>query len=175
MNCLRLAAVSISVLGMALPLAAAWGQGQPTARLTSREEAGPPLSTRALPAAPTVHRLSIGPLSAPSDDMVLAPVEPGDSGAASTLARANRGDPEANYRLGLALLAGEGITRDLVEAFARIRLAAEAGHPRAISLFYSLGAKLTASEHAKAFDRSKEIRAGSIATVQKLSTGTAAK
>ncbi|MCW5774221.1 MAG: sel1 repeat family protein [Rhodospirillaceae bacterium] len=175
MTRLRLAAVSISLLGASLPVAGAWGQSQPTARLTSRDEIGPPLSSRALPAAPSVHRLSIGPLLAPSEDAVVVPTEPGESVAAALAARADRGDPDANYRLALRYLSGDGVEPDIVEAFARVRVAAEAGHARAISLFYTLGAKLTAAEHAKAYERAKAIRAAGMATIQKLSTGTAAK
>jgi TPR repeat protein len=138
----------------------ALAQEEPAARLTGRAIGGPPpLSTRALPAAPPVHRLSIGPLAAPSD--ATASTIP-DTTAAETLEvlleRARRGDAHANYRLGLRYLAGDGVVRDLVEAFARVRLAAAAGHPRAVSLFYFLGAKLTAEEHAQAYERAQHLR-----------------
>jgi TPR repeat protein len=72
--------------------------------------------------------------------------------------RATSGDAESNYRLGLKYLAGDGVPRDFVEAFARIRLAAEAGHPRAVALFYNMGARLTAEEHGKAYLRTQELR-----------------
>jgi hypothetical protein len=171
MKRLRSAAVSISVLGAALPGAVAWAQSQPPARLTSRDVIGPPLSPRALPPAPAIHKLSIGPLSAPADEVILKPSKPGEDRIQALIDRADRGDPFANYRLGLRYLAGDGVKRDLVEAFARIRISAEAGHPRAISLFYTLGAKLTAAEHARAYDRAQQIRAGRVAGLQSLSTG----
>lgn len=150
-------AVSCSALGLAAPAAA---QDKPEASLLGRTLA-PPLSVRAMPAAPEVHKLSIGPLSAPADDAVLAP--PSESAAAeaspdAAARRAKAGDAESNFRLGLKYLAGEGVRRDFVEAFARIRLAAEAGHPRAIPLFYSMGARLTAEEHGKAYLRTQELR-----------------
>lgn len=150
-------AVSCSTLGLALPAAA---QDDGGARLLGTTTA-PPLSVRALPAAPPVHRLSIGPLSAPVDNAVLAPHSEAaapDASLDAMIRRGNAGDAEANYRLGLRYLAGEGVGRDFVEAFARIRLAAEAGHPRAIPLFYSMGARLTAEEHGKAYLRTQELR-----------------
>ena len=134
----------------------AWAQDEP-ARLTSRSLAPAP-STRALPAAPTVHKLSIGPIAAPIGEVVTQPAATADTTTEALLERAKSGDPESNYRLGLRHLSGEGAKRDLVEAFARIRLAAEAGHARAISLFYAIGAKLTADEHAQAYERSQKLR-----------------
>ncbi len=153
-------AVSCSALGLALPAAA---QDDGGARLLgTTTTTAPPLSVRAMPAAPPVHRLSIGPLSAPADEAALAAPHSDaavpDASLDAMIRRANAGDPEANYRLGLRYLAGEGVTRDYVEAFARIRLAAEAGHPRAIPLFYSMGARLTAEEHGKAYLRTQELR-----------------
>ena len=149
-------ALACSALGLAAPAAA---QDKPEAELLGNAIA-PPLSVRAMPAAPDVHKLSIGPLSAPFGDAALAPSE---SAATSSLAdsaerRAKLGDAETNYRLGLKYLAGDGMPHDYVEAFARIRLAAEAGHPRAIPLFYSMGARLTAEEHGKAFLRTQKLR-----------------
>jgi TPR repeat protein len=150
-------AVSVSAIGLAAPAAA---QDESRARLLGSTVA-PPLSVRAMPAAPPVHKLSIGPLAAPAEDAVLA--APSESAAAETspesvMRRAKAGDAEANYRLGLKHLAGEGVARDFVEALARIRLAAEAGHPRAIALFYTIGARLTAEEHGKAYLRTQELR-----------------
>lgn len=156
----RLSLAVLSLSAAAAFVAPARAQDEPAAKLTSRSVDGPKLSTRALPAAPPVHRLSIGPLAAPADDAAIA--APGETTAAETVEalvdRARRGDANANYRLGLRYLAGDGVTRDLVEAFARIRLAAAAGHPRSISLFYFLGAKLTADEHAQAYERSQQLR-----------------
>lgn len=77
---------------------------------------------------------------------------------ARLMARARDGDPEAHYQLGLIYLAGEKAPRDLVEAFAHIRIAAEAGHPRAVTLLFSLGARLTAAEHGRAGDRAAVFR-----------------
>lgn len=150
-------AVSCSALGLAAPAAA---QDKSEAGLLGRT-LSPPLSVRAMPAAPEVHKLSIGPLSTPTEDAVLAP--PSESAATeaapdAAARRANAGDADSNYRLGLKYLAGDGVPRDFVEAFARIRLAAEAGHPRAIPLFYSMGARLTAEEHGKAYLRTQELR-----------------
>jgi TPR repeat protein len=155
-------AASVSALAIlaagffAAPVAA---QDDTKARLLSRA-AAPPLSVRALPAAPPVHKLSIGPLAAPADGAVLAPSDDTvvDASGEALVRRANHGDADANYRLGLKYLAGEGVTRDFTEAFARIRLAAEAGHPRAVSLFYAIGARLTAEEHGKAYLRTQQLR-----------------
>jgi TPR repeat protein len=150
------AAVSLTALGLLAAPAAA--QDESGARALGR---APPLSVRAMPAAPPVHKLSIGPLSAPAEDDVLAPHAEGtvaDSSLNGLVRRANAGDAESNYRLGLRHLAGEGVARDFVEAFARIRLAAEAGHPRAISLFYTMGARLTAEEHGQAYLRTQQLR-----------------
>lgn len=149
-------ALACSALGLAAPAAA---QDKPEAELLGNAIA-PPLSVRAMPAAPDVHKLSIGPLSAPLGDAALAPSESAATASAADSAerRAKLGDAETNYRLGLKYLAGEGVMRDFVEAFARIRLAAEAGHPRAVPLFYSMGARLTAEEHGKAFLRTQELR-----------------
>jgi TPR repeat protein len=133
----------------------ALAQSEPVSKLAGRA-AGAPLSTRALPAAPSVHKLSIGPLSAPVGESTAT--EMTESSTDDLALRARLGSPDANYQLGLKYLSGEGVTRDLVEAFAHIRVAAEAGHPRAISLFYALGAKLTAEEHGQAFERSKGLR-----------------
>jgi len=153
-------ALTLSALAVTAWVAPALAQDEPAARLTSRGLDGPPLSTRALPAAPSVHKLSIGPLAAPGNESPAVP--PADASSAETidalLERARHGDAHANYRLGLRYLAGDGVTRDIVEAFARVRLAAAAGHPRAISMFYFLGAKLTAEEHGQAFERSRELR-----------------
>jgi TPR repeat protein len=156
-------AMSLSAFGLVAAPAAA--QDQPAARLTSRPFS-PPLSVRALPAAPPVHKLSIGPLSAPAEDAMIATPRDtaapkssaGDAPQDTLVRRANAGDAEANYLLCLKYLAGEGVVRDFVEAFARLRLAAEAGHPRAISLFYAIGARLTAEEHRKAYLRAQELR-----------------
>jgi TPR repeat protein len=150
-------AFSCSALGLAAPAAA---QDKSEASLLGRTMA-PPLSVRAMPAAPDVHKLSIGPLSAPAEDTVVS--QPSESAATESsvdtvVRRANSGDAESNYRLGLKYLAGDRVPRDFVEAFARIRLAAEAGHPRAIPLFYSMGARLTAEEHGKAYLRTQELR-----------------
>ena len=150
-------AVVVSASGLAAPAAA---QDESGARLLG-STAAPKLSVRALPAAPPVHKLSIGPLAAPAEDaMVTAPSESAvtDASLEGVVRRANAGDAEANYRLGLKHLAGEGVARDFVEAFARIRLAAEAGHPRAIALFYTMGARLTAEEHGRAYLRTQELR-----------------
>jgi len=151
-------ALTLSALGLAAPASA---QDDSEARLLGRTAAAPKLSVRAMPAAPPVHKLSIGPLSAPADEAVAAPSEAPavDASPADSLARrTNAGDAEANYRLGLKHLAGDGVVRDFVEAFARIRLAAEAGHPRAISLFYTIGARLTAEEHGQAYLRTQQLR-----------------
>ncbi len=133
-------------------------QDDTAARMSGRALA--PLSTRAMPAAPPVHKLSIGPLSGPAEDAPVAAPESTvvDASVEGLARRANAGDADANYRLGLRHLAGEGVTRDFVEAFARIRLAAESGHPRAISLFYAIGARLTAEEHGKAYLRTQQLR-----------------
>lgn len=155
----RALSLAFSLSAAAALAGPALAQEEPAARLTGRALGGPPLSTRALPAAPPVHRLSIGPLAAPSDET--ASTIP-DTTTAETLEvlleRARRGDAHANYRLGLRYLAGDGVVRDLVEAFARVRLAAAVGHPRAVSLFYFLGAKLTAEEHAQAYERAQQLR-----------------
>ncbi len=156
-------AVSVSapgILALGLLAAPAAAQDDSEARFTGRA-AAPPLSTRALPAAPPVHKLSIGPLSAPAEDAVIAAPESTavDASLEALVRRGNRGDADANYRLGLKHLAGDGgVARDFVEAFARIRLAAEAGHPRAISLFYAIGARLTAEEHGQAYLRTQQLR-----------------
>jgi TPR repeat protein len=154
-------ALSLAACGSAAP---ALAQDDGGARLLGRT-ATPPLSVRALPAAPPVHKLSIGPLSAPADEAAIAvpestvvPETGTDALQDGLVRRANAGDAESNYRLGLKHLAGEGVSRDFVEAFARIRLAAEAGHPRAISLFYTMGARLTAEEHGQAYIRTQQLR-----------------
>ncbi|MFO0989662.1 MAG: hypothetical protein U1F37_20295 [Alphaproteobacteria bacterium] len=149
-------ALACSALGLAAPGAA---QDKPDAGLLGNAIA-PPLSVRAMPAAPDVHKLSIGPLSAPLGTAAPVPPESAASSVAPDQAerRAAAGDAESNYRLGLKYLAGDGMPYDYVEAFARIRLAAEAGHPRAIPLFYSMGARLTAEEHGKAFLRTQQLR-----------------
>jgi TPR repeat protein len=154
----RALSLAFSFSAAAALAAPALAQQEPAARLTGRAIEGPPLSTRALPAAPPVHRLSIGPLAAPSDETSTIPDTTTAETLAALLERARRGDAHANYRLGLRYLAGDGVTRDLVEAFARVRLAAAAGHPRAVSLFYFLGAKLTADEHAMAYERAQQLR-----------------
>ena len=149
-------AFTLSALGLAAPASA---QDDSEARLLGRTS--PKMSVRTMPAAPPVHKLSIGPLSAPADEAVAAPSEAPAVDASPTESlsrRANAGDAEANYRLGLKHLAGDGVVRDFVEAFARIRLAAEAGHPRAISLFYTIGARLTAEEHGQAYLRTQQLR-----------------
>lgn len=156
----RAIAIAVSLSGSIGPFTAGAALAQDdSARFTSRA-LSPPLSVRALPAAPSVHKLSIGPLASPSEDLAITPPE--SAAAAGTIEalvlRAKGGDAEASYRLGLKHLAGDGVTRDLVEAFARIRLAAEAGHPRAISLFYVIGAKLTAEEHGQAYLRARQLR-----------------
>lgn len=155
-------AASVSALAIlaagyfAAPVAA---QDDTGARLLSRS-AAPPLSVRAMPAAPPVHKLSIGPLSAPADSAAMVPAEGKvvDATVGALTQRANSGDTDANYRLGLRYLAGEGVARDFIEAFARIRLAAESGHPRAVSLFYAIGARLTAEEHGEAYLRTQQLR-----------------
>jgi len=156
---LSVSAPGLVALGLAAAPAAA--QDDSEARLTGRTLSAPPLSQRAMPAAPPVHKLSIGPLSAPVDDAIVA-AEPESTVAEGSVEglkrRANSGDAESNYRLGLKYLAGEGVTRDFVEAFARIRLAAEAGHARAISLFYTIGARMTAEEHGQAYIRTQALR-----------------
>jgi TPR repeat protein len=151
-------AFTISALGLAAAPASA--QDDSEARFLGRTAAAPKLSVRTMPAAPPVHKLSIGPLSTPADDAIAAPSEAPvvDASLESLARRANGGDAEANYRLGLKHLAGDGVVRDFVEAFARIRLAAEAGHPRAISLFYTIGARLTAEEHGQAYLRTQQLR-----------------
>jgi TPR repeat protein len=159
----RAIAFALSLAAIAAP---AMAQDESGARLLGRT-ATPPLSVRAMPAAPPVHKLSIGPLSTPADETPISTPEstavPNGTGAdASTpdglVRRANAGDAESNYRLGLKHLAGDGVARDFVEAFARIRLAAEAGHPRAIPLFYTIGARLTAEEHGQAYIRTQQLR-----------------
>jgi TPR repeat protein len=156
-----LSALAIAIASLCA--APVFAQDDSEARLTSR--AAPPLSVRALPAAPPVHKLSIGPLTTPAEAATtMAPAPMGAEGkhADSTVdalaQRASHGDADANYRLGLRYLAGDGVARDFIEAFAHIRLAAEAGHPRAISLFYAIGARLTAAEHGKAYLRTLQLR-----------------
>ena len=151
--------LTVAVLAAGFFATPVFAQDDSEARLTSRA-AAPPLSVRALPAAPPVHKLSIGPLAAPADEASIpAPEGRVTNAPADALTqRANNGDADANYRLGLRYLAGDGVARDYVEAFARIRLAAEAGHPRAVSLFYAIGARLTAEEHGKAYLRTQQLR-----------------
>jgi TPR repeat protein len=156
----RALAAAVSLAALSLLATPATAQEESGARLLGRT-LSPPLSVRAMPAAPPVHKLSIGPLSAPAEDEAMAPQADGtvaDASLDGLVRRANAGDAESNYRLGLRHLAGEGVLRDFVEAFARIRLAAEAGHPRAISLFYTMGARLTAEEHGQAYLRTQELR-----------------
>ena len=126
-----LAAAAVLACGFFAPPVFAQDDGE--ARLTSRTIA-PPLSVRAMPAAPPVHKLSIGPLATPVESGAMAAPEGriADTALGGVTERANLGDAESNYRLGLRYLAGEGVARDFVEAFARIRLAAEGGHPRAV-------------------------------------------
>jgi TPR repeat protein len=149
--------VSLAASGsIAAPVLA---QDDGEARFLSRS-AQPPLSVRSMPAAPPVHKLSIGPLSAPANEASTGKTEGTivESPQEALMRRADAGDAESNYRLGLKHLAGEGVAHDFVEAFARIRLAAEAGHARAISLFYTIGARLTAEEHGKAYLRTQQLR-----------------
>jgi hypothetical protein len=68
------------------------------------------------------------------------------------LDRGRASDAEGHYHAGLAHLA-----IDLIEGFAHIRVAAEQGDARAIGLFYSLGARLTSAEHARAQRRAVEL------------------
>lgn len=77
---------------------------------------------------------------------------------ARLIERALGGDPAAHYQLGLIYLAGERAPRDMVEAYAHIRIAAEAGHPRSVTLLFSIGARLTATEHVRAGDRAAVLR-----------------
>ena len=166
----RATAFAVSLSALAAFAAPALAQDDTESRAATGRAATAPLSTRALPAAPPVHKLSIGPLSTPAEDATIVPHADApypsagvDASAEALVQRANRGDADANYRLGLRHLAGEGVARDFVEAFARIRLAAEAGHPRAISLFYAMGARLTAEEHGKAYLRTQQLRSSSSA------------
>jgi TPR repeat protein len=156
----RALAIAVSLVASGPVAAPALAQDDGEARFLSRS-AQPPLSVRAMPAAPPVHKLSIGPLSAPADEAAATGKTEGtlvESAPEALARRANAGDAESNYRLGLKHLAGDGVTRDFVEAFARIRLAAEAGHARAISLFYTMGARLTAEEHGQAYLRTQQLR-----------------
>ncbi len=117
------------------------------------------LGDTVMPPAPPAQKLSIRALAAPTDRPALEANELARGVSVDDWqSRARQGDPEANYRLGLKHLAGDVMPRDLVEAFARIRLAAEAGHQRAIGLFYSIGATLTAAEHDRAFGRAESLR-----------------
>src|SRR5262245_8463697 len=161
----RATVFAVSLSAFAAVAAPAAAQDDESRAATGRI-APAPLSTRAMPAAPPVHKLSIGPLSTQTEDAVVVPHESTTVDADGLVQRANRGDADANYRLGLRHLAGEGVVRDFVEAFARIRLAAEAGHARAISLFYAMGARLTAEEHGKAYLRTQQLRPSSRANAQ---------
>jgi TPR repeat protein len=156
----RAIAFAVSLVAFGPVAGPVLAQDDGEARFLSRS-AQPPLSVRAMPAAPPVHKLSIGPLSTPADEAATTGTTEGtlvESAQEALVRRANAGDADSNYRLGLKHLAGEGVTRDFVEAFARIRLAAEAGHVRAISLFYTMGARLTAEEHGQAYLRTQQLR-----------------
>ncbi len=100
---------------------------------------------------PQTQALSIRPLSAPVPRLEEALTD--ELPRERLFERARAGAPSAHYRLGLIHLAGGGVPRDLVEAFDHIRIAAEAGSPRAVNLDYTLGAKLTGAEHARAQER----------------------
>ncbi len=134
----------LAVAALALLAGGAWAQ-----------EALLPEARRS--AALQTQKLSIRPLSMPAPRLEEALTD--DMPRERLFERARSGDPAAHYRLGLIHLSGAGGPRDLVEAFAHIRVAAESGHPRAINLFYTLGAKLTGSEHARAHERAAELGA----------------
>ena len=97
---------------------------------------------RAMPAIPLRLHIGVSPKISTRPNSVEVSIEP----------RERTPDAAALYQKGLARLAS-----DLVEGFAHIRVAAEHGDVRAISLFYSLGARLTAAEHAQAQHRAAEI------------------
>lgn len=72
-------------------------------------------------------------------------------------ARANL--PAAHYQLGLFHMAGaKGRPSDLVEAYARFRIAADAGDVRAAALVFYIGVRMTADELRQSHERIAEIR-----------------
>lgn len=75
--------------------------------------------------------------------------------------------PAAHYQLGLFYMAGaKGIASDLVEAFARFKIAADGGDVRAAALVLYIGVRMTAAELRRSHERITEI--------QRFETGPAA-
>ena len=70
--------------------------------------------------------------------------------SAGTLASARQGDSDAQYNLGLMYANGEGVARDLVEAWAWTKLAADQVGGEASSNLKIMGSRLSAANKASA-------------------------
>lgn len=74
----------------------------------------------------------------------------------SAAARANL--PAAHYQLGLLHMSGaKGRAPDLVEAYARFKIASDGGDVRAAALIFYIGVRMTAPELRRAHERIAEI------------------
>lgn len=114
--------------------------------------------------APREGRLSPGtPLQAataaamPSDDLTLmnsgfAAYAANNKAAAFTAWRsvAERGNPEAQLRVGLLYEAGEGVGQDMIEAYRWLKLAAGQGQPQAVVEFRFVSSSMAPAERAMA-------------------------
>lgn len=76
--------------------------------------------------------------------------------AAPFASRAELGDPEAQYELGLAYSTGDGVPVDLIEAHKWFNLAAMAGDEAAKSWRHELAGDMTRAEIAEAQRQARE-------------------
>lgn len=129
--------------------------------------AAPPAQTKPTPVAPKPASLPARRMM-PSDPVpadVASRMPPGDmpqlnAGLAAYAARdhkqafaswrvlAIKGNPEAQVRLGLLYMRGEGTGQDMIEAYRWIKLAADQGQPQADGELFYVGAQLAPAERA---------------------------
>ncbi len=70
---------------------------------------------------------------------------------------AEQNEAKAAYALGLCYADGDGVPRDLVEAYEWLAIAAARGQKPAIEFLPVLERKLTPEQKAKALDQAKEV------------------
>ena len=79
-------------------------------------------------------------------------------------AAAGRGDPRAQYILGLALFNGDGMAKDWVRAYAYVSLAQQAGLPQATSALTQMDQHVTMADRQKSIAVAERIAAETQAT-----------
>ena len=146
----RLEALGVSVASTAPAPAAAANPDEPWPH--SGRLAEPPHQARMSPGAPmrsgAASVMSEGDLTLMNNGLALYAANNKAGAFAAWRDVANRGNAEAELRVGLLYERGEGVGQDMIEAYRWLKLSAAQGQPQAVEAFRLVSASMAPAERA---------------------------